>query len=226
MPAQSCYMCDSFETSREHAPPQCFFPTEAEVGQDLRVNLITVPSCDTHNSKKSADDEFFRAVVLAACAHQSPIASGHFLGKLLRAAARNPLTYGNYFNDNGTVNEGAFRVLQIDRPRLDACLVHLAHALYFHATGERWAFPVLALSPSLFVGVMDDEVQTHVPSEQAAEYTRLYLSGIPIQGSNPEVFIYKLRYNDERTTFAMAALFYHSLEVFCYSSQAMLDADI
>jgi hypothetical protein len=60
----TCYMCDSLETSREHAPPRCFFPESKAIGRNLRVNLITVPSCDIHNSEKSKDDEFLRSVIL------------------------------------------------------------------------------------------------------------------------------------------------------------------
>lgn len=54
-----CYMCVSPATSREHVPPLCLFPESKDVGgKDYRRNLITVPSCDEHNSKKESDDEF------------------------------------------------------------------------------------------------------------------------------------------------------------------------
>ncbi|MDH1232687.1 MULTISPECIES: hypothetical protein [Stenotrophomonas] len=46
--------------SDEHVPPQCFFP------DDRRDGLITVRSCDEHNSKKSKDDEYFRGVFLSS----------------------------------------------------------------------------------------------------------------------------------------------------------------
>src|SRR5207249_7535044 len=53
-----CYMCDRQATSHEHVPPKCIFPERKDTdGQDLRAQLITVPSCDIHNSKKSKDDE-------------------------------------------------------------------------------------------------------------------------------------------------------------------------
>lgn len=52
-------MCDQPATSREHVPPACLFPEEKDIRTSLfRNNLITVPSCDLHNSKKSTDDEF------------------------------------------------------------------------------------------------------------------------------------------------------------------------
>jgi len=56
----TCYACPKPSTSREHVPPKNLFPPQ------FRSNLITVPSCDKHNSAKSGDDELFRHVIAAA----------------------------------------------------------------------------------------------------------------------------------------------------------------
>ena len=55
---KTCYMCEELATSVEHIPPQCLFPEQKDLpdGIDLRKQLLTVPSCDKHNSKKSQDD--------------------------------------------------------------------------------------------------------------------------------------------------------------------------
>lgn len=53
----TCYMCDLSATSVEHVPPKCMFPEFKDAKVDLRRKLITVPSCDDHNAKKSRDDE-------------------------------------------------------------------------------------------------------------------------------------------------------------------------
>ncbi len=45
-----CYFCGKPSTSTEHAPPQMFF-------RDFDCNFIKVPSCDSHNSQKSGDDQ-------------------------------------------------------------------------------------------------------------------------------------------------------------------------
>lgn len=57
---QICYMCKKKGVTTEHVPPQCLFPEDKDlpVGVHLRRNLITVPSCVEHNSKKSKDDEY------------------------------------------------------------------------------------------------------------------------------------------------------------------------
>ena len=61
----TCYMCDEESTSSEHVPPKCLFPEQKDLpeGVDLRKSLITVPSCDLHNSKKSNDDEYYSIVL-------------------------------------------------------------------------------------------------------------------------------------------------------------------
>ena len=53
---ETCYMCDSIATTREHVPPKCLFPEKKDIGDDIyRQNLITVPSCDKHNTSKSQE---------------------------------------------------------------------------------------------------------------------------------------------------------------------------
>src|SRR6266576_4429106 len=57
--SSKCYMCDKPATSHEHVPPKCIFPERKDTGgEDLRDQLMTVPSCDEHNTRKSKDDEF------------------------------------------------------------------------------------------------------------------------------------------------------------------------
>ncbi|MFG0677725.1 hypothetical protein [Delftia sp. WSY_7] len=50
--SRRCYYCGELATSREHAPPQSFFP------KNFKLNLITVPSCEKHNNSKSKNDEY------------------------------------------------------------------------------------------------------------------------------------------------------------------------
>ena len=130
----TCYMCAAEETSREHAPPQCLFPAASDIGRDLRRNLITVPSCDEHNSKKSADDEFLRAVILCTAVDSNDIARHQFLGKFLRGVQRNSQTYSGFFKEKCSTSSDKNRVLQLERNRFDKCIDHLARALFFHTS--------------------------------------------------------------------------------------------
>ncbi|MDC5072991.1 hypothetical protein NRA08_18095, partial [Acinetobacter baumannii] len=63
MLTNTCYMCDAEATTVEHVPPKCIFPESKDLSSadkllDFRKQLITVPSCDDHNGKKSKDDEY------------------------------------------------------------------------------------------------------------------------------------------------------------------------
>jgi hypothetical protein len=60
-----CYFqgCSERGTTREHIPPQAFFPS------DQRDQLLTVKSCDRHNNKKSSDDFYVLAQI---CLNASP----------------------------------------------------------------------------------------------------------------------------------------------------------
>jgi hypothetical protein len=52
-----CYMCAAEATTREHVPPKSFFP------MSYRENLVTVPSCATHNHDQALDIEYVRNVI-------------------------------------------------------------------------------------------------------------------------------------------------------------------
>ncbi len=216
--ATTCYMCDSVETSREHAPPSCFFPEAKEIGRDLRRNLITVPSCDRHNSYKSKDDEFLRSVILMTT-ETSETGRHQFFRKLLRAAARRPHAYKSFFGDKGTVTQGKDRILQIDRQRFDRCIDHLARAVFFAAFKGKWQLPISIVSPNFFSGIASDQVVPHQLTGSIVEISRQFLRSEPIRGENPEVFKYRLRYDQVDEGYAFAAIFYGHFEVYSFSSK-------
>jgi hypothetical protein len=212
-------MCESRETSREHAPPLCIFPGEPTLGRNVRKDLITVPSCDQHNSKKSNDDEFFRATLLLATAQDSRAASQLFFQKLMRAARRRPHAYRSFFRKQGTLAGMDQPVVRLSRPRFNSCVDHLVRALCFHATGAKWQHRIMVASPSFFGGFESGQVIPHQPSLDAIDLSRAYLAQEPIGGENPEIFKYRLRCDMEAQTLAFAGQFYEIFEVFAYSSR-------
>ena len=216
--ATTCYMCDSVETSREHASPLCFFPEAKEIRRDLRRNLITVPSCDRHNSYKSKDDEFLRSVILMT-SETSETWRYQSFRKLLRATARMPHAYESFFRDKGTVAQGKDRVLQIDRQRFDRCIDHLARAVFFDAFKRKWQLSMSIVSPNFFSGISAGQIVPHKLTGSIVETSRQFLCGEPIRGENPEVFKYRLRYDEVGEGYTFAAIFYGCFEVYSYSSR-------
>ena len=217
MGAATCYMCELPETSREHAPPSCFFPEQKGYGKDLRRGLITVPSCDAHNSVKSKDDEFMRSVIIMTSAPKSLAGRFQFFGKFLRAMRRRPHVFQSFFKDRGTAARGTGRVIQIDRPRFDRCVDNLARALFFHTYQRQWPHRIASISPNFYSGVESDQVKVHEPTKQGMEVARKFLESVPTQGENPEVFEYKIRYDEQAGIFSVAMRFYESFEVYAFS---------
>lgn len=80
---QECYFCSDEATSREHIPPTCIF------NKPYPGNMITVPSCDSHNSRKSCDDEYLKWVLVTASVENSEVALGK-VNSILRAFKRSP----------------------------------------------------------------------------------------------------------------------------------------
>ncbi len=89
---QTCYMCDAVATTKEHAPPKCFFPARKDLSQgdvDLRKELVTVPSCEAHNTSRSRDDEYAMVVVVQHY-QTNKTARNQFATKVIRALRRSP----------------------------------------------------------------------------------------------------------------------------------------
>jgi hypothetical protein len=143
---RECYYCGRDATSIEHVPPKCLFPESKDAsGEDLRLNLITVPSCDEHNLGKSKDDEF-----LMACL--TPVVGNNRLGflqthtKLARAIERSSgRLLGAAVRDVRDVDlavpgGGRLPVLigRADMPRLCRVLEHVARGLFFHVFDRRF----------------------------------------------------------------------------------------
>lgn len=195
------------------------------IGLDLRRNLITVPSCDCHNSLKSKDDECLRTVILMTTGNNK-VAQHQFFGKLLPAVARRPHVYKTFFSDKGTVAKGKDRALQIDRKRFNRCIDHLARAIFFDAYKDKWQLPIAIVSPNFFSGVSSDQMVPHQPSSKAVETSRKYLAGEPNKGENPEVFMYRIKHDAENEVYAFAAIFYGCFEIYSFSSRAMRNATV
>lgn len=215
-------MCDAPATSREHAPPSSFFPHADVFGKDVRRNLITVPSCDAHNSNKSKDDEFLRAAILLQAAQSSPAARHQFFAKLLRASARKPDAYRAFFTDRGTLDAGKLHAMQLDRDRFDECIDRLARALFFDAFKQRWTLPIGVVSPNFYSAIAADQAVPHAPTLEIVAVSQAYLGASPNRGANPEVFEYRLRHDEAEQSFAFAARFYESFEVYGFSSPGVI----
>ncbi|MDP1996248.1 MAG: hypothetical protein Q8J90_03535 [Gallionella sp.] len=192
-----CYYCGKAATSVEHVPPKTIFPKpkDSPASRDYRKNLITVRSCDEHNSKKSKDDEYL-LYVLAMSLPSNDIAKHQFLTKVRRAIERRPALLQKLlmkFREvtlHDTVNNTWSKsiALQPDHTRLMSIFTHIAKAIYFLETGKIWQSEVTLLIEFLISleNIPQNERQAKV--EQAANE---FFANISHKGENKNIFTYQ-----------------------------------
>ncbi len=201
---EKCYMCDNERTSKEHTPPQSFFPK----GQ--RDNLITVPSCSTHNEATSMDDEYARNIITASI-ENNQISIDHFFDKSLRSFQRHPGLVRpiiDSLKDVADFKEGA-KAFQIDRRRFDKVFRKIAYALFYHEFGYSWKRLLAVMTNQI---KMTDMTNDHLG--EMFEELNLHLEELSLKGNNPLVFQYSfVKFNGGEFDFALFMLFYEGFPI-------------
>ena len=207
-----CYWCGDPSSSDEHVPPKCLFPERKDVPEvDLRVNLLTVRSCDLHNQRKSKDDEFLMAIL-------APIVGNNSIGylqtqtKLARALERRKGSLGAaayrepepFIGKIGGV-DFPLSIVKGDTRRIIRALESVARGVYRLHFGSRFhgrcvVFPdFLDYSESPKGNVLKGIVRGMARS-QAPDW--------PEYATNPDVFSYKVGPVDEFGLTPMMLRFY------------------
>ena len=192
-----CYFCGKAASSDEHVPPKALFPKGSNLsGSGLyRKNLITVRSCDEHNSAKSKDDEYL-LYVLAMCLPSNEIGKNQFHTKVMRAIERKPSLIESLLAEvlavgvNDTENDEWHNTIAIkpDNARLQNIFTHIAKAIYYHEMGSIWPGKVRVLIEFL---LSLTDVESNQSMTNAVQSATEGLSEIIFKGDNPEVFTYQ-----------------------------------
>lgn len=215
-------MCDSEATSREHVPPKCIFPEKKDLPKnfDFRKNLISVPSCDEHNSHKSKDDEYFMFIL--SCAFQgNEHKERHFGTKVMRAFQRKPYVYSSFMegftpvevvSPEGENLESA--TFQVDRVRFDRIVKNLSCGIYFHHFQEKWRGGFRLLTNAFLVTGVADSAQANETIQLANQRASASFSNLIAAGNNNEIFHYKVvSENTSNGDHAIHMVFYEGVEV-------------
>lgn len=194
MSDRKCYMCDKMATSDEHVPPRCIFPEQNDVGEDYRKNLITVPSCDEHNMRKSDDDEFLMAFITAYI-NNNDLGYRQTMTKLKRSVARNVRLIDRVMQNAKSINvktvSGEIFPILTGKPnveRLKKCIDYISQGLYFKEFGQRFTGKITVIFE--FVKYRDSSID-----EIRANFLNIYEkeAGLyPVKGANPKVFFYQM----------------------------------
>jgi hypothetical protein len=197
--ATTCYMCNNPKTSDEHVPPKCLFPEAKDVanGKDYRVNLITVPSCDEHNSEKSKDDVYL-SYVLAINILSNNTSKKQFSSKIIRAIKRVPHVYREFSKNNMQValcdengNLSKTAAIEIDRTRFDKSLKHIAYGIYYEKYNKKFKGDVTIFTDGLIDIQGSQSVEFNEAVQQLGVRIDLLFKDIPREGKNQEIFSYQ-----------------------------------
>jgi hypothetical protein len=171
-------MCDAVATGKEHVPPKCIFPEDRK----YRKQLITVPSCDEHNSKKSDWDELLRGI-LTVIEGANKLANEILAGPVMRSIDHNPQLIDTLWPNLLPIQvcgseTGMFTLDSSRQTRFKRSIEMIVRGLFFHESGEKKKLTsdlgVLLARPGL--QAMFDEAVGKLP----ASY----------MGANPRVFQY------------------------------------
>lgn len=213
-----CYQCDAPATSREHVPPRNLFPELSDSGGiDYRRNLITVPSCEAHNSAKSHDDEFLM-MSLAGILGNNSIGYAHRLGKVERAILGGSR---RVLDQVLTRTEQIFRVEvtdsqfvdliwgTADHTRLKRCFEHIAYGLHRHHFGKNFRGKIHVLLEYLAF----KEHNARMVAKLVRGLADRDLAGKKKLGGNPGIFYYQVSDPDQFGLYMMRLCFYEGLFV-------------
>jgi hypothetical protein len=201
-------------TSAEHVPPKCIFPEVKDAGVDFRKNLITVPSCDAHNTAKSQDDEFL-LLALVVYIGNNKAGEDHFFRKIRRAVQRMPGAFRKKIDDSFHVAgiPGTGAALQFDRDRFDHEIDMIVRALYFHETGTILTLRVRVETPMFHIRE-GHQLKFDAAAQELATGVRGFIGpNTRWSGADPDIFQYRFRHEPAESLFAVEMLFYGHFQV-------------
>jgi hypothetical protein len=200
-----CYMCDAPGITKEHVPPDCFFPN------GHRDGLWTVPSCDAHNSANSKNVEYVRNVITS---HVNANQAGmiHFQEKSIRSFEHSPKLFNQTFASAKPIvlNGEETAVYTFDRPRYKNVMEAIAYGVYYKMFGKTYPGSWLTFSPSM----VSESVFLEGKPDGWDEYRQMLLQIRYAQVPTPQPKVFKLgiyQWNEDQ--FIYTFVFYEGFVV-------------
>jgi hypothetical protein len=194
-------MCDKIATSSEHVPPKCLFPEQKDLSDgDLRKQLLKVPSCDEHNSKKSQDDEYF-VYSLVMLNNRNEVAKNQYFTKVRRAITRNPSLLAKFAQRTTSVNvhdpltgeTSKSLAFHLDETRFNNIIDRLARALHYKHFNTKYMSHIKYQAEYL-LATLDPRKseEQNKPIQEMTEQANGWFTDSAFYGANPEVFKYQV----------------------------------
>ncbi len=196
-----CYMCDKEASSVEHVPPKCLFPKKADVkdGINYRQQLITVPSCEEHNTAKSTDDEYI-LYILVMNIFTNHVGKKQLSTKIARAVKARPKLMISFLDNQKEVflkakdssSEASATAVKVNLPRFNSAIETLTRALYFHHYNEKCCGAIIVhpdFIPSLGT---KNSIEVNRDISELSTSIEKYFEDNEKFGSNADVFYYQV----------------------------------
>lgn len=216
MATDICYRCERLATTREHVPPKCLFPEPKDCnGENYRENLITVPSCDIHNTRKSSDDQFLLVCLTRLIngnhvsfnmnntkTKRTILRKPHIVDSLLKNRIEFPITL-----DEKTIN---LTVCNPDYERLNLCFENIFFGIYRHHFGKNFLGEV-----KIFIDFLYYQDEFHNNLKKIIEYiSKNDLRNSQIFGENKEIFYYQFSEPDVNGIVLCKTVYYENIVVY------------
>lgn len=210
-------MCSAPATTKEHVPPRCLFPATKDIrdGLNYRHSLITVPSCKTHNTMKSHDDEFL-LYTLTTNLTANNLARQLYFTKVKRSINYRPNLIQRILkhrmpiraDDMTTGSEIQTIAYKVDNVRLCRILDHIARALYYHVYNKQCKCDLI-IDPEFMLkieAINSKDVNDNI--DQDRKLIASAFNNVEIHGANPDVFQYQVITVPNMLGFSMRLYFY------------------
>jgi len=217
----TCYMCEQANTTPEHVPPKCIFPEVKDLGIDYRKSLITVPSCDAHNLRKSKDDEYLMFVLTCSITNNEA-AMKQIETKILRAWRRNSRLKELLLRINRPIIAKGKSTLafKVDIGRVNRSLDWIARGLYYNQYEKKWSAKLRIESPAMLFLEGKDALKSNKILNHMGVAVNHALSDLPKIGENPDIFWYQMLHNSPGELL-INMMFFGGLQVFAFNKSGM-----
>lgn len=241
-PGVTCYACHAPATTWEHAPPKAFYPKRGEVRlasgkRDLRLDLIQVPSCVTHNNGKSRTDNYVATYLVVVAASivdvLDPRVREPFVERHLDTLRRGTRISKDFFENPSYIStpRGVEVSISPDIATIHTLEESIARALYYHEGFEQTGSWITAQKWTADLNVADMQLRAEdgspslhhaVFEELERKFEALREGGHPggkHRGPHPEAFYYQLLHLPDGSA-AMRMVFYEAYRIVVFQSAA------
>ncbi|MBI4785385.1 MAG: hypothetical protein HY785_29385 [Oscillatoriophycideae cyanobacterium NC_groundwater_1537_Pr4_S-0.65um_50_18] len=204
-----CYCCEQPATTTEHIPPKCFFPEKKylpEGSPDYRKNLITVASCEMHNTSRSFDDQY--AATCIAMHSDNELAMSIFTSKWFKSLLRRDGSLGKRVfstarettilsRENGIFIPEKTLAISWEMKRVEHVIESIARGLYYHESSgkEKWTKSCAIKSSKLLMKDLSKPQDSGLVNQlnQAFKHGEKHIElGLNKKGENPDAFYYQI----------------------------------